>query len=277
MGLRKIVRIDEDLCTGCGDCLVACAEAAIQLVDGKARLVRDIYCDGLGACLGTCPEGAITIEEREAADFDEEAVRRRKALHTRGEAGAPAVGTTSRAPALAVVQPGPAGPGPAGCAAPPTASGGCPGSALRKLPVMADPPPPGRAIAQGEGGSQLGHWPVQLRLVPAGAPFLAGADLVVCADCVPFAVPDFHARYLAGRAVVVACPKLDDRAEIDARLAAIAREARPRRMTVVRMEVPCCAGIASAAVRAAGQAGLESPVEDHVVAVAGGVKVTPVR
>jgi Pyruvate/2-oxoacid:ferredoxin oxidoreductase delta subunit len=249
---RKIVRIDEALCNGCGDCLTSCHEGALALVDGKARLVRDVYCDGLGACLGECPQGALTIEEREAEAFDEAEVEHRK--------------HAMRARLRVVNAPESAGP----------VTSGCPGSALRSLPVVGPAPTaaPGPATP---GGSQLRHWPVQLRLVPAGAPFMAGADGVVCADCVPFTVPDFHARYLTGRAVVVGCPKLDDLADMDARLAALVQRARPRRLTVVRMEVPCCRGIADAALRAAEASGLDFPVEEHVASVSGAISERKVR
>jgi ferredoxin len=250
MSKRNIVRIDETLCNGCGDCLASCHEGALALVDGKARLVGDVYCDGLGACLGECPQGAITVEEREAEAFDEVAVEKRK--------------LTGRSRLRVLGAPAAEGP----------VTSGCPGSALRTLsPSLAGP----AAASPASGGSRLGHWPVQLRLVPSSAPFLAGADVVVCADCVPFAVPDFHARYLGGRAVVVACPKLDDAADMEARLAALVRHARPRRMTVVRMEVPCCAGIASAALRAAEQAGADFPVEEHVAGISGGVVERKIR
>lgn len=244
---RKIVRIDEALCNGCGDCLPSCHEGALALVDGKARLVGDVYCDGLGACLGECPQGAISIEERPAEAFDEAEVERRKA---------------SLRPRLRVLG-APEGAGPP--------AGGCQGAAVRLLPVV------GGAAGSMGGPSGLSHWPVQLRLVRPDAPFLAGADLVVCADCVPFAVPDFHTRYLAGRAVVVGCPKLDDPADMDARLQALVERSPPRWLTVVRMEVPCCRGIADAALRAAGQPGMRFPVEEHVAGIGGGVTTRRVR
>ena len=262
MVLRKMVKIDELLCNGCGDCLTHCAEGALQLVNGKARLVSDVYCDGLGACLGECPQGAISIEERGAAPFDPAEVERRK--------------QTTRTSLRVLGAPATLG----------AATAGCPGSAMRTLSPSLSPSlevilgtEPGRqapAVA-GPEVSRLGHWPVQLRLVPASAPFLAGADVVVCADCVPFAVPDFHARYLAGRAVVVGCPKLDDGEDMAARLSALVTRARPARITVVRMEVPCCAGIADAALRAAGQDGLTFPVEEHVVGVSGAIAKRRVR
>lgn len=241
---RNIVHIDEVKCNGCGQCITACAEGALALVNGKARLVKEIYCDGLGACLGTCPQGAITIEQREAGAFDEEATRTHTQALPRRHNGttSSASGDAHRSPS-AVVE---------------GASGTCPGAARQD--AAGDVPP-----------SQLGHWPVQLRLVPAVAPFLKNADLVVCADCVAFAVPDFHDRYIAGRAVLVGCPKLDDLAYYREKLESIFAEARPRRITVLRMEVPCCGGIANAAVAARSAAAPDVPLEIHTVGTRGGI------
>lgn len=251
---RKIIEIDETKCDGCGKCIDACHEGALALVNGKAKCVKDSFCDGLGTCSGDCPRGALSITEREAPEFDNAAVQA-----AQRSAGEPAV--QGRAHLGHVAH---------------HAHGGCPGSALRTLdgspPAEAssqtDPPPP----------SSLGHWPIQLMLVPPHAPFLKGADLVVCADCAPFAVPDFHARYLAGRAVVIGCPKLDDLPLYSDKLATMVREAHPRRLTVVRMEVPCCRGIAQAAIQAALSSGFDDfPVEEHIVGVRGGVERTVVR
>jgi hypothetical protein len=222
--------------------VTACAEGAIALVDGKARLISETYCDGLGACLGECPRGAIQIEEREAEAFDEEAVRR----HLAGSR--PAVPATAPDPA-----------------APPRFT--CPSAALREL----RPRPSTAAPASGDLGepSALGHWPIQLMLVPPGAPFLRGADLLVCADCVPFVVPDFHRRYLSGRAVLVGCPKLDDLEHYREKLRDILAEARPRSLLVARMEVPCCGGIAMAAREARDAVMPELPLEVHVLGIRG--------
>ena len=235
---RRIIEIDESKCDGCGQCIEACHEGALALVDGKARLVKDDFCDGLGACIGDCPQGALMIVERDAPDFDAQAVAR-AAVPPHPHRGRPD-------------------------------QGGCPGSAMRSLGHRAseptgsadDQPPPPR----------LGHWPIQLMLVPPHAPFLRGADLVVCADCVPFAVPDFHARYLAGRAVLVGCPKLDDLAHYAEKLEAIVKAAQPRSLTVLRMEVPCCRGIAEISLRAAKLSGQSFPVEEHVIGIAGGIE-----
>ena len=223
--VRKIVAIDESRCDGCGECLPSCAEGAIVLVGGKARVASDALCDGLGACIGLCPQGAITVVEREAAPFDEALAR-------------------GHAPAA------PARP--------------------RLTVVSGDAHPSHAPCASGEGRAR--QWPVQLALVSPDAPHLRGADLLVSADCVPFAFPRFHDRLLAGRAVVVGCPKLDDAPAAARKLEAIFRTARPRSVTVARMEVPCCCGISVAARRALAAAGLDVQVREVVVGVGGEVR-----
>jgi Pyruvate/2-oxoacid:ferredoxin oxidoreductase delta subunit len=267
--VRKIVRIDEERCDGCGACVPSCAEGAIRVIDGKARLVAEVYCDGLGACLGECPRGAISIEERAADDFDPAAVERHLAgLRANGEPSAAAGPRDVPAPG------GHACPGSAPRTLPLARLGGCPGSAPRVVDAC---PAPAPSPDQPEG-SGLSSWPVQLALVPPAAPFLAGADLLVCADCVPFAVPDFHRRYLAGRAVLVACPKLDDLAAHREKLAAIVAHARPPSVTVLRMEVPCCGGLARAAIDAVLAEAPDLPLEVHTVGIRGGIRrdvVTP--
>jgi NAD-dependent dihydropyrimidine dehydrogenase PreA subunit len=224
---RKIVHIDEGRCDGCGDCLSSCAEGAIVLSGGKARLAADVLCDGLGACLGECPRGAITVIEREAEAFDAAAVEEH----------------AHRPPAT-------------------------PPPARRGLAVLSAPTGPAART-----GGALRSWPVQLPLVPVGAPFLRGADLLVAADCVAFACPSFHADLAAGRAVVIGCPKLDALPAHAEKLARIlARADGPVRVTVARMEVPCCAGITAAAQHAAAHAGREVPVREVVVGVDGVVR-----
>ncbi len=243
MGLRRIVRIDEDKCDGCGQCATACAEGAIAIVNGKARLISDSYCDGLGACLGTCPQDAIIIEEREAPAFDKEAVKQHLAAGERAAAK----------PLLC----------------------GCPGTALRTLGqkkcpgsevslTSASAPAPASA-----GASRLGHWPVQLRLVPPNAPFLKGADVLVAADCTAYALADIHRRYMSGRVVLVGCPKLDDLEFYREKLKDIFREASPASLTVLRMEVPCCTGIAHAVREARDEVAPDTPLEVHTIAIAG--------
>lgn len=234
--LRKVIRIDEDACDGCGDCVSACHEGAIAIVDGKARLISDRYCDGLGDCLGECPQGAITLELREAEDYDEIAVQAR---------------ITERQVRSA------------------SCTGGCPGSAPRDLRAAAWP-----AITDTQSEdrpSELRHWPVQLRLLHPAADCLVDCDLVLCADCVPFAYPDFHRDYLHDRSVAVGCPKLDDLHDMVDRLTAIFGHARPRRVTVARMVVPCCGGIAQAALVARERAGVDLPIEIHTIDPRGNV------
>lgn len=223
--MRKIIKIDEELCDGCGMCVPSCAEGAIQIIDGKARLVGDTLCDGLGACLGECPQGALSIEEREADDFDE------------------AAATPHAAPAPKAAAAAHAGHG----------ASGCPSARLMKL--REGPRAPAQPAA-GPSVSALEHWPVKLRLVPPQAPFLKGADLLLVADCVPFAMADFHDSLLSEHAVVIGCPKFDDYADSRQRLVDILRHSGVRSLTVVHMEVPCCHGywrMAQEALEAAGK------------------------
>jgi len=244
MARREILHIDEEKCDGCGQCVLSCAEGAIRIIAGKARLVSETYCDGLGACMGKCPQGALTIEVREAPDYDEVAVLHHLAADKVAE----------RRPMV---------PAPAGC----------PGAAMREL---AHDNRPAASARQTDIPSQLGHWPVQLMLVPPHAPFLKNADLLVCADCVPFAVPDFHFRYLAGRAVLVGCPKLDNLPYYIEKLKAIFAEAKPRQITVLRMEVPCCGGIAQAAIVARNEVAPPIPLSVHTVGIRGAISAQTV-
>jgi Pyruvate/2-oxoacid:ferredoxin oxidoreductase delta subunit len=287
--LREIVEIDEAKCDGCGDCVPSCAEGALQVVGGKVRLVGDVLCDGLGACLGECPRGALKVVRRDADAFDGDAVAR----HLRGGA-ASGHGPAQRPSALGARPPphgaaaAPSVPGPAPSAAPgssvprrPTLSviaapaestgAGCPGSRSREiLPRLGGgPAAPGLRGGAAPSPSALAHWPVQLELVSPRAPWLVGADLLVAADCVPFAYADFHRDFLAGRRVLVGCPKLDDvRGWVD-KLAAVFREAAPRSVTVVKMEVPCCGGIARAVREAMVASGRSIPLVESTVGVEG--------
>jgi NAD-dependent dihydropyrimidine dehydrogenase PreA subunit len=249
---RVIVEIDEARCDGCGECVPSCAEGAIRVVNGKARLVSDALCDGLGACLGDCPQGALRVVEREAVPFDEAAVARHLAGERPAHPMIPPVPAAPRRP-LAVVQPPAEAPG-----------GGCPGSrGVERVPLRVAPE------AGGPEPSQLSHWPVQIALVNPRAPWLAGADLLLAADCVPFAYAGFHRDLLAGRKVLVGCPKLDDLQGYVEKLAALFREARPRSLTVAKMEVPCCGGIAWAAREAVRLAGVPLAVSEVTVGIAG--------
>jgi NAD-dependent dihydropyrimidine dehydrogenase PreA subunit len=289
MPIRKIIQIDESKCTGCGACVPGCAEAALAIVDGKARLVKDIYCDGLGACLGHCPEGALTVIEREAPDFDEAA-----ALAFAAATGHPAAHKAHPAPAAPVrpgegcpgaaamrLQPAAAAPlpGPGGHAAP----GGCPGQAVMNLkPAPAagatpfapssgpQPGPNGRPAPlapapAGEGANDLMHWPVQIRLVPPDAPFLRGADLVVAADCAAVAVADFHRRFVRDKAILMGCPKFDGDADYAGRFAQLFARSGVRSVTVVRMEVPCCAGLPAMVKAGLAASGRDIPLREIVI------------
>ena len=240
--LRKIVQIDEEKCNGCGLCVPSCAEGALQIVDGKAKLISEIYCDGLGACLGECPQGAITIEEREAVEFDEEETK----LHLEQEA------RTQEASE------------PLPC--------GCPGSTVRQFerPKAAT----GAATDTAAMPSMLAQWPVQLTLVPPSAPFLQGADIVLAADCVPFAYAGFHQTFLREKALLVACPKLDDFEAHLKKLTDILRTAHPKSLTVVHMEVPCCFGIVHMAKQAILASGQDVSFRDVTVGVNGDLKET---
>jgi len=216
MAVRKLIEIDEEKCDGCGLCATACHEGAIQIIDGKAKLISESYCDGLGDCLGECPQDAITIVEREAAEYDQAAV----------DAHLARTAAAKNAPA-------------------PPPGGGCPGAALRSFePASAPESDPS------DRPSRLGQWPVLLNLVPAGAPFLKGADLLICADCVAYATANFHEHYLSGKALVVGCPKFDDIQHYYEKLKAMFSEARPNSITVTRMQVPCCGGLANVVTRA---------------------------
>jgi ferredoxin len=255
--IREIVTIDEELCDGCGLCVPACHEGALRVVNGKARLVSDRHCDGLGACLGHCPRGAIKIECREAEAFNEAAV----AAHARS-ASAPSDHECCSSTLLATS----AEAQPLEC--------GCPGSCVttfRDRAGIADAVAVDCEASHGERRSELTHWPVQLRLVPPSAPFLRGARLVVAADCVPVAYPEFHARLLRGRAVVIGCPKFDDLESYVEKLTEMIRANALREIVVARMEVPCCGGIVYAVHEARRRANVEIQITEVVVGTRGEV------
>jgi NAD-dependent dihydropyrimidine dehydrogenase PreA subunit len=239
MAVRNIVNIDEEKCNGCGQCVDACAEGAIEIIDGKAKLVSEIYCDGLGACLGQCPEDAITIEQREAAEFDERATK----AHL-------AEGQKTQAPSNFV----------------------CPGMMAKNLRDKAEPTGHGSVSVP----SQLSHWPVQLKLVPPTAPYFAGADLLLVADCVPFAMGDFHGRFLKGHSIAVGCPKLDDSEFYIEKLAQILKANKLNSLKVIHMEVPCCSGLTYIARKAIAASGVNISFEDITIDLRGNVKETKV-
>ena len=234
---RKIISIDEDKCDGCGVCVPACAEGALQIVDGKAKLISERYCDGLGACLGECPQGAITIEEREAEEFDEEATEHHLHEMEQIEEELPC---------------------------------GCPSATVTQFERQEATEIASRDATYQE--SMLSHWPVQLALVPPAAPFLQGADLVLAADCVPFAYAGFHQDFLKGHALLVACPKLDDFQAHQRKLIDILRHSQVKSLTVVHMEVPCCAGLAHMAKQAIRLSGKDVPLKEITVGIRGDLK-----
>ena len=238
MALRNIVKIDEEKCNGCGVCVNACAEGAIKIIDGKARLVSEIYCDGLGACLGHCPEDAITIEKREAEDFDEEATRAYLAKEKNAKVQTDFV---------------------------------CPGMAAKQLKTKAVPE---EVISAGATPSHLGQWPVQLKLVSPHAPYFTNADLLLVADCVPFAMGDFHNRFLKNHSIAVGCPKLDDVQFYIEKLAAILQANKLNSLTVIHMEVPCCSGLTHIAREAIAKSSIAMSFEDVTIDLQGNVSQT---
>ena len=210
--IRKIIRIDEEKCNGCGLCADACHEGAIEIVDGKAKLVRENFCDGFGDCLPGCPTGAITFEEREALEYDEKAVQAAKekkqmekmthALH----------------------------------------EGGCPGSRMAQFTHNEEE----TVLPVGKPISRLGQWPCQIKLVPAQAPFFDGAKLLIAADCTAYAYANMHEEFMKGKITIIGCPKLDD-IDYSEKLTEIIRNNDIKAVTIVRMEVPCCGGLQRAA------------------------------
>jgi len=237
--VRKIVSIDEDKCNGCGACADKCAEGALEIINGKAKLVSENYCDGLGVCLGECPEGAIIIEERPAVDFDEEAVAHHLE-HLEHEVKAE----------------------PLPC--------GCSGTQVRSFEGNRE-----ETTIQTENKPQrsaLRHWPVQLALVPPRALFFQGADLLLTAHCVPAAYGGFHEDLLKDHALVISCPKLDDSEAHLEKLTQVIKESNVRSLTVARMEVPCCAGLTFLAKKAIAASGKRIPFLEIVVGVQGDIK-----
>jgi NAD-dependent dihydropyrimidine dehydrogenase PreA subunit len=242
--LRKIVQIDQEKCNGCALCVPACAEGAIKIIDGKAVLSADNLCDGLGACLGECPQDAIRVIEREADGFDEAAVAEH--LAKTGSA------TSAAKPHHPVHDHRDA------------QHGGCPGAR-----VLSFTPPPTSSTPALKQPSQLRQWPVQLHLAPVNAHYFQDADLLITADCVPFAYADFHKDFLAGKAVLIGCPKLDDNTFYQEKLTELFRVNNLRSITVLRMEVPCCGGIVTAARQALAASGKDIPFSEVTISISG--------
>lgn len=240
---RKIVKIDGNKCDGCGLCIPQCAEGAIRIIDGKARLAAEKYCDGLGACLGHCPRGAITIEEREVEEFDEAAVKE----HLRRleeEKARPAGSQDSSAP-----------------------GSGCPSA--RMMDRRREAEGKGEAVKGTDSKSRLSQWPIQLSLVPPQAPYLRDAELLLSADCVPFAYPDFHEELLRGKIILIGCPKLDDAGFYREKLTRILQGNDIKDITVAHMEVPCCFGLNHIVREAVKAAGKDIPVREITIGIKG--------
>ncbi len=235
---RKIIEIDQELCDGCGICAEACHEGAIQMVNGKAKLVSDIYCDGLGDCIGECPQGAITIIEREAEAYDEKAVSKNIQAKTAGE----------KLPC------------------------GCPSTNIMDLTKGTPKSCCSEDSVEPETiSSRLRNWPVQIHLVPPHAPWLKGADIVLAADCVPFAYADFHRSFLESGPVLIGCPKLDDAQFYIDKIAEMIDVATPKSLTVLRMEVPCCGGMSQIAQKAIMKSDVQIPAKEVIIGIRGDI------
>jgi NAD-dependent dihydropyrimidine dehydrogenase PreA subunit len=303
---RKIISIDGEKCTGCGQCIPDCPEGALQIIDGKARLVSDLFCDGLGACIGTCPEGAISVVEREAVPYDEKTVMATIAKqgapvikahlgHLAGhgqsdlydqaieyliETGTPIPDHTvqeRRKPAahLCTGQPAAGRMGEGTCSPgqhPVHSFAGCPGSAARSISREGGQRGIPRQPVGGITASELRQWPVQLALLNPAAPYFENADLLVSADCVPFAYAGFHTGFLQGKILIIFCPKLD--ADIDGyveKLAQIFTLHAIKSITVARMEVPCCGGVHYVVDKALAKAGKKIPLTEKTISIRGGI------
>ena len=230
MAIRNIIEIDEDKCNGCGQCVVDCAEAALQIINGKAKLVKEIYCDGLGACMGNCPTGALKVVQREAEAFDEKATE--KHIHeTKKGKEEPC---------------------------------GCPGSRAVDFSEKTE-----ARSNTAELRPELSNWPVQLKLVAPNAPFLKDSDLLLAADCTAFSAINFHGRFIKGKKLLIACPKLDDTQLYYEKLTEMFKGNDIKSITVTRMEVPCCGGLIYLAKEALKASGKDIPLNDVVIGIKG--------
>ncbi len=282
---RKIISIDEDRCTGCGECIPDCPEGALQLIDGKARLVSDLFCDGLGACMGTCPVGAISVVEREAEPYDENVVmanivRQGKNViiaHLEHLASHGETDLYNQAIEYLIEHGLPIPDhNPAGCSPKPEERGKnpfatCPGTAAQS--IERDVHDGGPRAPSGDASSELRQWPVQLSLLNASNPYFDNADLLIAADCVPFAYAGFHTEFLQGKILVIFCPKLDS--DIDGyitKLAEIFSLHTIKSITIARMEVPCCGGVRRVVDQALKQSGKSIPVTEKTITIRGGIE-----
>lgn len=300
---RQIIKIDEDTCTGCGDCIPNCPEGALQIIDDKARIISDLFCDGLGACIGHCPVDAISIEEREAEEYDERKVMENvvaqgpnvikahlEHLNDHGQTEyfnqaveylkennfeVPQIGKESKEEPVPASGPVHACPGSAvmdlredkGD----THACGCPGSAVMDLKAEEELCEEEVAHVAPKGVSELRQWPVQIMLVPTSAPYLNNSDLLITADCVPFAYPDFHKDFLKDKILLVGCPKLDDAEFYVKKLTQMFEQNDIKSITIAHMEVPCCFGLIKMINAAVGQSGKNIPIKGYTIGVKGDV------
>jgi ferredoxin len=281
---RQIIAIDETKCTGCGDCIPACPEGALQVIDGKARLISDLFCDGLGACIGRCPTGAMTVETREAEPYNE----RRVMVESIAPAGKNVIAAHLRHLAdhgqqafleealqclkeLGIENP---------LQQPASAAshghgghhqgGGCPGSAVRSF--GSKQPQPSTTSSDAQQPSALRQWPIQLHLVSPEAPYYHGSDLLLAADCAAFAVGNFHGAFMQGKSLAIACPKLDSGMEVYVeKLAIMIERSRINTITVALMEVPCCGGLMTLVAEALRRTSRKVPVKRIVIGLEGNV------
>jgi len=246
MAKRKIIEIDDDKCTGCGACVTKCAEGALTIIDGKAKVVNEVFCDGLGACIGECPEDALKIIERDAPEFDEEAVKE----HIEGHAH------PARKAAI--------GPEPCGCPSHNPmlvkAEAGHSAHAKHNAPAHDELPP------------ELTNWPIQWKLVRSDMPFFKGADVLMAADCVPFAFRDFHGKFLADKPVIIGCPKLDEQEKYLEKLTDVISHSGLKSITIAHMEVPCCHGLQKIVAEAVRRSGKKVPVKTWIIGIQGDIK-----
>ena len=237
--IRKIIEIDEQLCDGCGQCVPGCAEGALKIIDGKARVVEDRFCDGLGACIGECPTGALKIVKREADDFDETAVEEYLSKMQKEE--------------------------------PETKTGsGCPSAGIQIFTPL-----PHETLQTDENSeSALSHWPVKIRLIPPNAPFLKNANILVLADCSAAAFPALHNNFLKQKIVMMGCPKFDDAQAYINRFTDIFKTAGIKSITIVIMEVPCCSGLPVIIKKAMDASGIKIPIKEIIVTKQGKIANT---
>jgi ferredoxin len=247
MTIRKIIEIDEEKCNGCGECLINCAEGALEIIDGKAKLVADVYCDGLGACLGECPTGALEVVEREAVEFDEDEVETRLAELKTQE-------PQTQEPQLQVLPQE-------------TSACGCSSSTVQELTPIAKVVPPTESTV----GSALSNWPLQLQLVPTEAAFYENADLLIAADCTGFALTDLHQTFLPGSPLIIACPKLDETSSYEEKLAKIFASNSIKSINLLFMTVPCCNGLLHLVKQALKKSGKSIPLTSHKIHFTGDV------